>query len=498
MTADFSDTSMQPVFSVAGVRAIDKAAIDGGVVGSYALMTRAAQFALDVAVTEFAGVTEWLVLCGGGNNAGDGYVLARLALAEGISVNVVELADPARLRGDAARARSDFVAEDGRVEPWDGTLEPGSGLLVDAMLGSGLDRDVAGAYRAAVDALNGYGAPVLALDVPTGLHGDTGAVMGAAINADVTATFVGRKAGLYLGAGPDNGGRLRYSALGLPASCSAGVQPVMRLVTPSLLQDRLPRRPRQSHKGDFGHVLVIGGAPGMPGAARLAGEAALKSGAGRVSVATHASSAAVIPAGRPELMCHAVDDAAALAPLLDAATVIAVGPGLGQSDWSAMLLAAAEATGKPLVADADALNLMARCPERRGERIVTPHPGEAARLLDSSAAVVQLDRLAALAALKDRLGGTVVLKGNGTLVSSADGPPWLNLSGNPGMASAGMGDVLTGIIAGLLAQGLDPESAAIAGVHVHGCAADVAASNGGERGLIASDVLDELRPWLNP
>jgi len=498
MTDNFSDTAAKPVFSVAGVRAIDKAAIDGGVVGGYALMTRAAQFALEVALTEFPGVTDWRVLCGGGNNAGDGYVLARLAMAQGISVNTAELADAASLRGDAARARRDFMAEGGRAGPWAGVIEPGSGLLVDAMLGSGLDRDVEGPYRTAVDAVNRDDAPVLALDVPTGLHGDTGAVMGATVSADVTATFVGRKAGLYLGAGPDHVGQLRYSALGLPDSCYAGVQPVMQLVAPSFVADMLPRRPRQSHKGDFGHVLVIGGAPGMPGAARLAAEAALKSGAGRVSVATHSSSAAVIPSGRPELMCHAVDDAAALAPLLDAATVIAVGPGLGQSDWSAMLLAAAEASGKPLVADADALNLMARGAVRRGERIVTPHPGEAARLLESSAAVVQADRLAALAALKDRLGGTVVLKGNGTLVSSADSVPWLNRSGNPGMASAGMGDVLTGIIAALLAQGLDPESAAVAGVHAHGRAADVAASNGGERGLIASDVLDELRPWLNP
>ncbi len=180
MTDDFSDTSAKPVFSVAGVRAIDKAAIDGGVVGGYELMSRAAQFALDVAVAEFPGTTDWLVLCGGGNNAGDGYVLARLAMAQGINVNVIELANPGKLRGDAARARGDFIAEGGRAEPWAGTLEPGSGLLVDAMLGRGLDLDVDGSYRAAVDALNEDGAPVLALDVPTGLHGDTGAVMGAA------------------------------------------------------------------------------------------------------------------------------------------------------------------------------------------------------------------------------------------------------------------------------------------------------------------------------
>lgn len=486
-----------PVYSVQGVRDIDRAAIDGAGIAGYALMTRAARYAFDVARAEFPGSGRWQVLCGGGNNGGDGYVLARLAHEAGIGVEVRTLTDPDRLSGDAATAHRDYVAAGGRIGPWQDALDGDADLLVDAMLGSGLSREVGGRYRGAVAACNAHPAPILALDVPTGLNGDSGAVMGAAIDADATVTFVGLKTGLYLGAGPDRAGRLHFSALGVPASAREGVTPELRILTAAGVAARLPRRPRQSHKGDFGHVLVVGGAAGMPGSVRLAGEAALRAGAGLVSVATAAANAAVVPAGRPELMCHAIERAADLEPLLEAATVVALGPGLGRGAWSEDVFAAAAAGGARQVVDADGLNLLATRPGRRDERVLTPHPGEAARLLGVSAAEVQADRRAAVRELERRYGGTIVLKGCGTLTSSADGAPWLCPSGNPGMASAGMGDILTGIIAGLLAQGLDTGMAAAIGVHVHARAGDVAAT-AGERGLIATEVLKELRPWLNP
>jgi NAD(P)H-hydrate epimerase len=490
------DSPELPVFPVASLRAIDRAAIDTGIPG-YELMTRAARYAFDVARGRFPDAARWQVLCGSGNNGGDGYVLAGLAAAAGIDVEVLWLSDPAKLSGDAATGYRDFVAAGGSVRAFGEGLDPRADLLVDAMLGSGLSRDVAGPFLDAVAACNDHPAPVLALDVPTGLHGDSGAVMGSAIVADVTISFVGRKPGLYLGAGPDRVGQLYFSDLQIPAACYAAVPASFRIVTAAQVRRQLPRRPRQSHKGDFGHVLVIGGAPGMPGAVCLAGEAALRAGAGRVSVATHAANAAVVPARRPELMCHAVDGAAALEPLLRSASVIAIGPGLGRGDWSAALLEAALASGVPLVADADALNLLAGHPAPRDDRILTPHPGEAARLLGQSSAEVQADRRLAVCELQRRYGGTVVLKGRGTLVASEAGLPWLCSRGNPGMASAGMGDVLTGIIAGLLAQGLSLEMAAVIGVDVHARAADVAAECG-ERGLLATELLQELRPWLNP
>lgn len=255
-------------------------------------------------------------------------------------------------------------------------------------------------------------------------------------------------------------------------------------------------RARDAHKGDFGHVLVIGGQPGMSGAARLAGEAALRAGAGLVSVATHPEHASVLNSGRPELMCHAVANAETLKPLLERSTVLAVGPGLGQSEWARGLLVAVWDTDLPMIVDADALNLLAREPMRRDRWILTPHPGEAARLLGCSATEVQADRRTAVRALQARYGGVVVLKGAGTLI--ADGVQCrVCTAGNPGMASGGMGDVLTGVIAGLCAQGMSLSSAAAAGVLVHALAADAAALRDGERGLLASDLLPELRRWVN-
>jgi NAD(P)H-hydrate epimerase len=258
----------------------------------------------------------------------------------------------------------------------------------------------------------------------------------------------------------------------------------------------LPRRPRTSHKGDHGHVLVVGGGPGMPGAARLAGEAALRAGAGLVTVAVHPDNACSVTA-RPELMCVPARDAAALEPALARATVLAVGPGLGRSEWARALFEAALASGRPAVLDADALNLLAQSPRRRDDWVLTPHPGEAARLLGRGTAEVQRDRLGAARELQSRYGGTVVLKGAGSLVQAPLGPPRLCDRGNPGMASAGMGDVLTGVIAGIAGQCGDLAHAAGAAVFVHAQAGDLAARRG-ERGLLAGDVIEQLRACVNP
>lgn len=485
------------IYSVAGVREIDRAAIEDARIPGYTLMTRAGAAALREARLRYPDAMRWAVVCGAGNNAGDGYVLARLAAAEGVTVTVVALVAPDALAGDAAIAYADFRAADGTAVAWSDGLDRRADLIVDAILGSGLRRAVRGQFAEAVAAINAHEGVVVALDIPTGINGDSGAVMGSAVRADLTVTFVGLKAGLFLDAGREYCGELCYAGLDIDDTCRANSPVEYRRLDNSRFEAVLPRRARSAHKGDFGHVLVIGGGVGMPGAVRLCGEAALRAGAGRVSVATAPVHAPVVVASRPELMSHAINDVTDLDQLLEKADVIALGPGLGRSPWAAELVARLAADERAAVWDADALYWLAAAPARAEQRVLTPHPGEAATLLGVSAAAIQQDRRAAVLQLQRRYGGVVVLKGAGTLVSSAAGPPWLCTSGNPGMAAAGMGDALTGIIAALLAQGLAPEDAAAAGVEIHARAGDRAAQTG-ERGLIASDLIAEIRHLCNP
>lgn len=271
----------------------------------------------------------------------------------------------------------------------------------------------------------------------------------------------------------------------------------LKLLTITDLQSLLPPRPRAANKSDFGHVLVIGGAPGMSGAARMAGEAAARVGAGLTSIATRPEHAALLSVGRPELMSHGIADAQALQPLLSRATVIVLGPGLGQSPWARELWQTALQTSLPVVIDADALNLLAEQPLQRGNWVLTPHPGEAARLLQSTTDAIQADRLAAVQALQARFTGVAILKGAGTLVASGDAHVGLCEASNPGMASGGMGDVLSGVIGGLIAQGLSLREAAELGVCLHAAAGDQAARVLGERGLLALDLMPYLQQWVN-
>jgi hydroxyethylthiazole kinase-like uncharacterized protein yjeF len=485
------------IYSVATVREIDRTAIEDEGIPGYTLMTRAGAAAVRAAREQFPDATRWQVVCGAGNNAGDGYVVARLAAQEGIVVSVLAVVDPESLTGDAATAYGDFAAEGGVVMPWEGALDEEAGLIVDALLGSGLERDVTGEFGRAVSAINDHPAHVLALDIPTGVHGDTGQVMGAAVEADLTVTFVGLKAGLFAGEGAELCGVIVFDGLDVPEHCRPHGEAMSRRISSRVLRRCLKRRSRNAHKGDFGHVLIVGGGEGMPGAVRLAGEAALRTGAGLVSIATHPSHATVIVGSRPELMSHGIADADSLAPLLERATAIAVGPGLGTSEWARALYGVVSELELPAVWDADALNLLAETPAKNERRIITPHPGEAGRLLGEPTAEVQGDRRAALQALQEKYGGVAVLKGANTLVTSKKKVPWLCTSGNPGMASPGMGDVLTGIVAALLAQGLGKEASAVVGVEAHARAGDLAA-RAGERGTIASDLVAELRNVVNP
>jgi len=485
-----------PLYTAAQVRELDHLAIEEAGIPGYTLMTRAGAACWQVLRDNWPDARRVSVVCGTGNNGGDGYVVARLAQAAGLQVQLLQLGDVARIHGDAARARQDFLVAGGQVAAFGQANLDAPDVIVDAMLGTGLERPLGGMWLDAALAINASGCPVLAVDVPTGLLADSGHVPGEAVRANLTATFIGRKQGLFTGLGPDYAGAVIFSDLGVPAEVHARV-PAGALLHAGPCLDGLggPRR-RGAHKGDFGHVLVIGGGPGMAGAVRLAGEAALRTGAGLVSLATHPEHATSIVANCPELISHPVADARQLRHLLAHAGVVVIGPGLGKSGWANQLLACVLEAPQPLVVDADALNLLSTDVIRRDNWILTPHPGEAGRLLRQTTAAVQADRFAAVRAIQDRYSGSAVLKGAGSIVYSDAGPMAVCAAGNPGMATAGMGDVLSGVIGGLLAQGVPLSGAALGGVCLHACAGDRAAQ-GGERGLLARDVIAELRPLLN-
>jgi ADP-dependent NAD(P)H-hydrate dehydratase / NAD(P)H-hydrate epimerase len=483
------------LYTAEQVRDLDRRAIEDLGIPGYELMTRAGHATLNGLRALWPSTRSIAVLCGPGNNGGDGYVVARVARAQGLRTQVVALVEPAQLQGDARRAFQDFVAAGGRTEPWSAAVLEAD-VIVDAIFGTGLAREVSGEIANVIAAANGAGHPIVAVDIPSGLHADSGAVLGIAARAALTVTFIGRKLGCYLGAGPEHVGRLQFDDLAVPPETYATQLPAVRLLGEGDVATALPRRRHGAHKGEHGHVLVVGGGPGMPGAARLAADAALRAGAGLVTAAVHRDNAIAL-AGRPELMCVAAHEATDLARALERATVLAIGPGLGRSEWARALFEAALAGGLPAVVDADALNLLAETPRRSDRWVLTPHPGEAARLLGVSATEVQADRLAATRELQSRYGGIVVLKGAGSLVLSPGDLPCLCDRGNPGMATGGMGDVLTGVIAGIAAQCGDLAIAARAGVFVHAQAGDLAARRG-QRGLLAGDVLEQVRACVNP
>lgn len=482
----------RPLHSAAQMRELEQRLIAAGT-GGYDLMTRAGEAAFQLLRERWPEATRIVVLAGPGNNGGDGYVLARLAWNQHLDVHIVTVGDHDHLQGEAAEAANDATRARVPEQSWQGEL-PDADVYVDALFGIGLNKPVAGDFAAAIAALNRSGRPVLALDIPSGLQADTGAELGESVRADATISFIGLKLGLLTGRGPALTGELFYSDLSLPADSLAGAPALAHRLKAADL-DALGRRARDAHKGDNGHLLIVGGNLGMAGAVALAGEAALRAGAGLVSVATRPEHTAVLTSRRPELMCHGIASAGGLAPLLAKADVVVLGPGLGRDDWARALFGAVLDAGKPLLLDADALNLLGTLPEKRDDWILTPHPGEAGRLLGMSTAAVQADRVAAIHALRERFGGSIVLKGAGSLVLDDDGLV-LCPYGNPGMATAGMGDVLSGVVGALRAQGV--ARAAALGVLAHALAGDKAALEDGERGLIASDLFPCLRQWVNP
>ena len=485
------------LYSAAQTREIDRIVIEQHHIPGARLMANAGAAALALLKQLWPQAKHIVVVCGGGNNGGDGYELARQALLEDYRVSLFELGKTDKMSDETRAAREALQALGDHIQPFAGSL-PGADVLVDGLFGTGLDREVAGLYAQAITALNQQtDTPVLSLDIASGIDANTGNKMGAAVKATATLSFIGLNTGLFTGDGPAYSGEVYFESLQVPASVYQSFTPTARRIDLDDFKALLGPRQRNAHKGHFGHLLVIGGDLGMSGAVRIAAEAGARVGAGLNSVATRSAHSTMLNLARPELMSHGVEDDDALKPLLKKASALVLGPGLGQSRWSQRLFDKALDSDLPIVLDADGLNLLSHNPQQRDNWVLTPHPGEAARLLGCSTAEVQTDRLRAVNALQTRYGGVVVLKGAGTLI--ADGQPLIHLSdrGNPGMASGGMGDALSGIIGGLLAQHFTPMQAASAGVTLHGMAADKAAEQDGERGMLAMDLMPHLRQLVN-
>ncbi len=461
------------------------------------LMERAGRAAASFILTRYPLAQRIAIVCGTGNNGGDGYVLARL-LGEARRDVLVYAPDDAPPRRDEARGAADrWRAAGGYLTHFDG-LFPAVDLLVDALFGIGISQAPNGAHAQMIAAINAQTAPVLALDVPSGLDADNGSVRGDAVRAQSTLSFIVIKRGLLTGRAPAQTGRVILADLDLPKVLLACVPATVRVLLPADLEHWLPRRARDAHKGNFGHVLIVGGDEGYGGAVRLAAEAACRVGAGLVSVATRSANAQAILSARPEIMARGVSGPGELSQMLAKASVVVIGPGLGQSAWALTLLGEATERGLPTVLDADALNLLAQAACVLPEQVViTPHPGEAARLLDCSSAEIQADRFEAADKLMDYFQATVVLKGAGTLIRDRAQGTSICTSANPGMATGGTGDVLAGCIGGLLAQGLSAPDAARTGVLLHALAGEAAAVDG-ERGMLAGDLLPHLRRLANP
>lgn len=495
-----AEPSPQPVrnlYDTAALRALERRAADA-LGDSFALMARAGQAAWRVLLARWPQAQRVLVLCGPGNNGGDGYVLAMHALGCGREVRVLRLpAHAPRADSPAALAEAAWRDAGGRTDVFRGAL-PEADVLVDAVFGIGLTRPPDADTATLLEAIDAHPAPTLALDVPSGVDAATGAVPGTAVHADLTLEFLLPKLGLRTGRALDHVGELRTAALDLEPAWLAPLTPAARMRVADDLREWLAPRPRDSHKGRNGRVLCVGGEHGSGGAVLLCAEAALRCGAGLVEIATREAHVAPALARLPEAMPRAVEDPHTLASHLPAADVLALGPGLGQGEWGRALLRAALATGRPAVMDADALNLLASgAVGVPPDTVLTPHPGEAARLLGIDSAAVQADRLAAARLIAERFRATVILKGAGSLIAAPDRVPCLIAAGNPGMAVGGMGDVLTGVVAALRAQGLAAFDAACAGALLHAAAGDAAAGEG-ERGLLPRDLMPWLRRLANP
>ncbi|MBU0455741.1 MAG: NAD(P)H-hydrate dehydratase [Gammaproteobacteria bacterium] len=487
---------MQKVYIERQARQLEQAAVAAGITEEM-MIERAGQATYETLKARWPKTASILVLCGKGKNGGTGYVAARTAQLQGLTVHVRHVGDTKHLSAEVKKALDACEKAGVSIKPFsiDESIE--AGLILDAIFGIGLKGRPDSTYIELIHWVNQQHIPVLSIDLPSGVHVDTGNVEDIAVHADCTIAFGGLKQGLLTGDAPDYCGEIVVHDLSLPAPVLEQVKESAYAISSRDFEFYLKPRKRNAHKGYFGHVLVIGSDVGFPGASKIAAIGAARAGAGLVTLATHPAHANQGVQLQPEIMSHPIERARDFLPLFERATVIVIGTGLGRSKWSAMALEAALNANRPLVIDADALHLLAKMELRREDWILVPHPGEAASLLNTGSAYIQQDRYRAVKEIQMQFGGLCILKGAGTLIQT---PNTLQVctSGNPGMASGGMGDLLAGVIAGLYAQGLPLEIAAASGVCLHGEAGDCAAKKHGERGLLATDLIPELRTLVNP
>jgi NAD(P)H-hydrate epimerase len=487
------------LFNAKSVRELDRLAIEEEGIAGIVLMKRAGRAVLQELLEHYGAPSLLTVFCGGGNNGGDGYIVAALAAEKHIPVQVFELSEV--LSGDAAIARQ--YAEQAKVlcTVFDPSLDIVEGVIVDSLLGTGYQGQLRSSYAEAIQIINDSGLPVLAVDIPSGLQADNGAVAELSVQADVTVTFIGAKPGLFSGRGPGVCGEVIYHSLDVPETIFDQVEPDAELMDLAELLDYLPQLDIDAHKTQRGHTMVVGGDRGFGGAAIMAAEASARLGSGMTTVATRPEHIGAMLMRQPEVMACAVVSGQELEPLLERPNVLVVGPGLGRSSWSEQLLQKAVAAKLPTVLDADGLNIVAEgrvVPKPDGSQwVLTPHCGEAARLLNVTVAEIEADRFAAVRQLQEKYAGVVVLKGPGTLIAGPGELIKVCPYGNPAMATAGMGDILSGVIGALIAQGFDLQTAAELGCCLHSSAADMAVEELGSRGLVATDILPYINRLLN-
>lgn len=488
------------LYSVEQCRELDRLAIEGNAedsgIASYVLMQRAASAIYEFSQLRFSQSQSILVLTGSGNNAGDGYLFAKMSLENGRNVCVYSLVSTDDLSGDARLAYLDWIDAGGELTTDLNDALHRADLIIDAILGTGIQRDLNAEWIAIIDEINDFETPVIAVDIPTGLSADTGAVLGNALVADYTISFIALKKGLFTGMARDYCGEIIFNDLQIPVSVYSVLDEEANLLTEEDYSSFQIQRKPCAHKGQTGHLLIVGGNHGMCGAIIMAAQSALRSGVGRVSVVTRPEHVNAVVAAQPELMVYGLDEPVIPDELLKRVNVIGIGPGLGRDDWSKQLFDQVIYQDHYKLLDADALYHLPDHAADLSDTVITPHPGEAAQLLDTDVETIESDRFQTVEQLYQEYNAVVVLKGAGTLIYDGFQAVDICPFGNSSMATAGMGDVLSGIIAALMAQGYEIADAARAGVCVHSKAADDAIVEG-KVGLVATDLLAFIRARLN-
>ena len=484
------------LYSTQDVRYIDDLAIN--TYQQQDLMQRAGSAVFSHIKTLYPTTNNMVIFCGKGNNGGDGLVVAALAKQAGYNVTVYHTHPIDTWQGEAKDALQ--MAEHANVTlilyKNESQINDNTDIIVDALLGTGVKGYVSALYANIIDKINAYQAPVICVDIPSGLDADTGKILGHSVKADATVSFIAQKQGLFTGDAANLRGKLLFETLDILKEVYHSVKETAFMANFNDLAQKLPQRANAMHKGQAGHVLVIAGDEGFGGAGLMAALSAYRAGAGLVTLATHPKHASEVMAAHPEIMVKHIDDASTIDSLFDNIEALVIGPGLTSSSWSNAIMAKGLKHDIPKVVDAGALDYLKLTHLNLQQAILTPHPGEAGRLLSTSTDNIQKDRFSSIDSLYKAYESTIVLKGAGSLVTNGKRPLFVCNAGNAGMATGGMGDILAGIIGALLAEKVTLFDAACLGVQLHSEAADNALKTHSKRSLMATDLLVEIQKIL--